>query len=532
MRSKTYAYALLAVAVLFATPFSTFAQTILRADINVDGITDLADYSIFAPDLFKTGPGFQTDFNQDELVDVADYGIMAAEFLMTGTAAPINSKAMGKWIPNTKYDTCPTTVHDSYFVVGPDGKKYPTWHAPVHTYANGTKCTFGHDHGRDPKGYQYWDEIRTHFAFDANKNGQIETSELATAGIPFGYANEQIDAYYAANPSPKSFMRHEDHVGHKVEYANGEGDIGDGTDPFDTSMTGGVVVPVKSKTAGRKWDPSGIRCYHFHKLHQGVSTPDALTNNLHEIVMHTKCTSTIAQFAPSTTLMVGMVAFGAPGEFTKFCEEDRFTEIVLGTTDANKNWPGVRDQGQRNIITRDCVEKTVLVPSNQFSGFPYELWDGSFTIRTAAGKPIATNFGGWEVLDAIRYYNPASPNRISYTTDWCYEIEPNGDRARGGDCQAMTKNGTLKDIKWDDPRSYYRGLKRGQYVNPHQIDNAGGSTIWYTDAFGNNGRTTPFPGSVKQFVTAGKAVLTGLSTDPRIVLRNHNDGGRTVHAPN
>jgi hypothetical protein len=78
-------------------------------------------------------------------------------------------------------------VHDSYSVIGPDGKRYPTWHPPVVTDpSTGKKCAFGYEHGRDPREYEYFGELQRHFAYDANGNGTIEDGELATAGVPFG----------------------------------------------------------------------------------------------------------------------------------------------------------------------------------------------------------------------------------------------------------------------------------------------------------------------------------------------------------
>lgn len=441
----------------------------------------------------------------------------------------MNSHAMGLWNP-TRFDTCPNpadtarikTIHDSYSVVGPDGKRYPTWHPPVDP---ATGCKFGHEHGRDPKGYQYWDEVRRNFAYDADSNGQISDAELLTAGIPFGYVNEQLDMENVG------MMRHEDHVGHKIEFANGEGDIGSGTDPFDKNMTGGVVVPVKATSGGAKWNQSGVRCYHFHKIHQGVHSPDAFGNNLHEVIMHTKCSSTRTDFPASTTLLSGMIAFGAPGELTRFCGADRNTIVTTGKTAANQNWPGTRNDGMRNIITRDCVEQTVLVPDGQWSSFPYEIWSGALRIRTANNAVIAENLGGsWEILDAIRYYNPAAPNKISYIMDTCYETLGNR-RTRGGACDWGTNYGQIKGITWDDPRSPFRGVKRGQYITPHTINNAGGPQYWYTDAFGKKASQTPFPGSIRQVISPVRATVT-FSSDPRIIGRDHNDGGRTVHAPN
>lgn len=484
------------------------------ADINKDGIVDLGDYSLLVANFLKTGPDTQTTPTPTPTQT-------------GGGSEGENAYAMGRWEPNPKFDTCTKEEHDSYYVIGPDGKKYPTWHPPVHTRADGTTCTFGHEHGRDPEGYQYFNEIKEHFAHDADGNGQISASELATAGLPFGYVNEQI-----ALTQSLGFMRHEDHVGHKIEYANGEGDIGQGTDPFDSSLTGGIVVPLKPSTTGRKWDESGIRCYHFHKIHQGVSTPDALTNNLHEAVLHAKCNSTRADFPTSTSILTGMIPFGAPGEYTRFCKEDRFSVVNLGTTDANRNFPGSTGDGMRNIMDRSCVDEYVLLPEGQFSTFPYEIWEGSLRIRTAEGRELASSGGSWEVLDALRYHDPSRPSRIGYSADLCYEV--NGNRqTRGGACDAMTNYRQILGITWDDPRSLFRGINRGQYIVPPRIFNQDGPEFWYTDAMGGNASRTPFPGSIKQRIAPVNADTIGkFGSDPRIILRTHDDGGDTVHGPN
>jgi hypothetical protein len=196
----------------------------------------------------------------------------------------------------------------------------------------------------------------------------------------------------------------------------------------------------------------------------------------------------------------------------------------------NKNFPS-DPEARRNILTRACVERKVLVPDGQFSAFPYEDWDGTLKIRTASGKNIAELSGAWEVLDAIRYYNPASTNLISFFSDLCYEVTPTGNRARGGACDQMTDYGNIKGITYDSPASGFRGVHRGLYVNQYTIDNAGGSQYYYTDSFGNNAQTTPFKGSVRQFVSSVKAPLIPKG-NRRIIQRWHDDGGNTVHWPN
>jgi hypothetical protein len=102
-------------------------------------------------------------------------------------AAP-PSVAFGIWQPAA--GECSAAVHDRYSTIGPDGKRYPTWHPPVDPLSG---CSFGHEHGRDPRGSALYREV---------------------GDLPFGYVNEQLDV---AN---LGMRRHEDHVGHKIEWEN------------------------------------------------------------------------------------------------------------------------------------------------------------------------------------------------------------------------------------------------------------------------------------------------------------------------
>src|SRR5215510_4644526 len=58
-----------------------------------------------------------------------------------------DSRAFTLWVPGPN-DTCTPEVHNRYMAVGPDGLRYPTWHPPT----DPSGCTFGHEHGRDPRG--------------------------------------------------------------------------------------------------------------------------------------------------------------------------------------------------------------------------------------------------------------------------------------------------------------------------------------------------------------------------------------------
>ena len=144
----------------------------------------------------------------------------------------LRGRAYGIWRPDGEHDTCPQNLHDAYWTLGPDRKVYPTWH-PVTSPngAVGAGCSFGHEHGRDPRG-----------------------SRLAAWGVPFGYVNE----YYGSN-DPTS-QRNEDHVGHKIEWQN------------DWTFSG-----------TRDGVPVTLRGDILMKVHQGTHSHDALTNNLHEV---------------------------------------------------------------------------------------------------------------------------------------------------------------------------------------------------------------------------------------------------------
>ena len=120
------------------------------------------------------------------------------------------SHALGLWAPGAA-DTCPASLHDTFAVVGPDGKRYPTWHPPrVTDPATGELCTFGHEHGRNPENSDLSSWIADRLAAPGARH---------RAGIPFGMANEALDAYAQANPGtpdpPRGSRRPQGRVGER-----------------------------------------------------------------------------------------------------------------------------------------------------------------------------------------------------------------------------------------------------------------------------------------------------------------------------
>jgi len=458
---------------------------------------------------------------------------------------PTAAASYGIWTPS-RLDTCTKDQHDSYFVLGPDGKKYPTWHPSIDPVSG---CSFGHEHGRDPRGSELWrtKQIQQFFYYDANANGVMDPIEEAVSGLPFGYAAEKTNEYFAANDV--GAHRHEDHVGHKVEWANGEPDAA--THQMSNDPAGGVWVGRLAN--GVVKNDTGVRCYYLAKPHQGVTTGDAFTNNLHEVFYFADCRHADAALDQKISL-AQMVPFGQPGEFTQFepmcgrsARGGAARTITLGLNDVNRRYPS--GPGQREIITRECVETGFLVPEGEWSGNFYEAWSATLRVVDQHGLQHAGQINLlFDVEDAARYFYPdelkaqrgyanpaAGPNR-GFAMDLCNDTSLRGRRARGGACDAATNYGATADVTWDDPRSAFRGLHRGAYFMPAVLSNLGGPQVWYTDPFGAQGRTTPFAGSIRQVISAARlnysSLIDGLPLDPRVIDRIHADGNGRVHAPN
>ncbi len=383
------------------------------------------------------------------------------------SAAP--SRAFGIWTPGPN-ETCTKEQLDAFSTLGPDGKRYPTWHPAVDP-ASG--CRFGHEHGRDPRGSRLYGMV---------------------GAIPFAYANEQLVTWDAAN------QRHEDHVGHKVEWEN------------DISMR------VDSDIASPLFD---VRCDVLVKMHQGTHSKDAFTNNVHELVYHIVCNDGTAMHITLLT------AIGKPGEFVRSCDGN--THVTVGPpTPLNSPTGG----GQRLIPDRDCIMEHMLVGSTRNSNMSaalHESWQTSNAIRREDGHTLASFDPYFQVPFPSRYYDPAAANLVGRPIDMCYATEANGDRARGGACAESTGSGAVTGITWDDPRSLFNGVRRHVDINGNRISNEGGPAVWFTDPYGRHGQQEPFPGSIRQVIAP---INTALNPHGPTIGSERNYGGPGVRAPN
>jgi hypothetical protein len=384
------------------------------------------------------------------------------------TSTGVSSVAFGRWTPGPN-DTCTQAQHDAFQTIGPDGKLYPTWHPPDDP---ATGCTFGHDHGRDPSGSALF---------------------AAVGPIPFGYANEQLDTWDPASP------RHEDHVGHKVEWE----------DNFEATPGGAAGELLAT------------RCSMLTKLHQGTHSRDAFTNNLHELVYHIACTD------GTEIHMTMMTAIGKAGEFVASCDRDR--HVFVGTPNPANSPDG---GGKRIIPDRQCVEEEILVPDGERSSFGSlrESWEVSARIRQDGGGTLASINPYYQVFFPSRFHDPALADVTGRPIAVCYETEPNGDTADDGACEESTNSGSLAGLTFDDPRSAFNGVQRAVDINSNNVRNAEGPAVWYSDPFGDHAQTEAFPGSIRQYI----ARMDNGGVDPggKTFGRDREYGSSGTHAPN
>lgn len=299
-----------------------------------------------------------TRFTSRRLLALGAAGATAAVLLGSTvvSAAP--------WTP-TEQDTCSTELHDSYQVTGRDGELYDSWHpASVTDPATGQTCTFGHEHGDDPRTSDIWD-------WTVEKLGGEST------GVPFGFASGMTHMMEGAP------HRHEDHVGHKVFVQND-------------------VKQVREDRGGYATDSSGapITCDYLVYAHQGSHSGDALKNNQHEIMYSTRCTD-------GTEMVLSfLTGFGNANEFTASCDgrtvETEGSDLEDGTG------------GAREIPDVSCVEENA--PDFWAT---YELWKVDQTLAAP---------GGGDLVRIDPWFGVRNPSRVGNGSDPTPTVELDVER--------------------------------------------------------------------------------------------------------
>jgi hypothetical protein len=403
-----------------------------------------------------------------------------------------DSAAMGQWTPAAQ-DTCTRERHDEFYVLGPDGKKYPTWHDAVVDDGSGALCRFGHEHGANPLTSALWPALQEHFYFDANRNGVLDEAERGRAGVPFGYVDEQLRAFNGQS-------RPHAHVSYKVFVAN--------------------AVSRQRRVAGQLQSTRDVTCDALVAFNQDTHSNDAFGNEQHAVIYAIDCSGTGAGAGYRTRLIVGALATF-----------------------------GVRDQigGARVVPTLESVQTSVWVPQGQSSDYRAGLaddWTTTVTLRRADNSELAS----FELT--LRNLNPArlrEGTQVADSISACHRgvnaagqiVDDPGQaltivrQARGGLCAQMAPpqspaTALAQRIAADSRDSAFTGCQREVVLGGLIVRNDTGATTWYTDPFGGNARTTPFTGAIRQ--TVGASTPLGVTLEPE--TRDASACGGGVHAPN
>ena len=397
------------------------------------------------------------------------------------------------WTP-TAYDTCTAEFHRSFSVLGPDGKRYPTWHPPTAVDpATGQTCSFGHEHGDDPGTSDIYTWV-TDF---------LDATPTTSRGIPFGYVSEALDTYASTRDN---VTRHEDNVGHKVIVAND-------------------IKLVSASPRGYVRDRTGavITCDVLMKVHQGTHSGDALINNAHELLYAVRCTDGTEIISSTLT------RFGDANEFNRSCNKE-----LVAT--AGSNLPA-GDGGARLIPDRFCVDRDVLVPPNQTSSIwaLYEVWQSANDLTRADGSSLASFDPAFGVRNPARAHAGGVNSTIFDLVDVPGQTDPaDGGTAHSYPFDEVTDHEAEHGapLVKPDPASPFDGAQRDFTLHTTRVTNTGGPTTWWTDPYGEGGVTAAAAGLVRQHVSS-----TDNSTWPDLERRLFNlerDYGHTngVHAPN
>lgn len=330
----------------------------------------------------------------------------------------------------------------------------------------------------------------------------VDPATGCTFGHEHGRDPQGSDLYKEVGDLPFGLALPADHVGYKVEWEN---DV-----PFRFSE-------------GAPASLLDVRCDVMVELHQGSHGAGAFGINKHELALHASCTD-------GTHIHITMItAIGDPGEFVSACDRDRTIVAVPPPPDSPDGG------GVRLIPDRTCIEEHILVADGENSNFGRglrESWEVSDRVRTAEGRTLVSFNPYFQVLLPARYYDPALPSGLARTVDLCFEVTASGEQARGDLCDESTEGGTLTSLSFDDPRSAFNGARRFVDINSIRVSNADGPEVWYTDLFGKNASTKPFPGSIRQFIARVDNERAERPSGPAIGRDRDYGRGFGVHAPN
>ncbi|MBO1901648.1 hypothetical protein J4H92_06740 [Leucobacter weissii] len=410
---------------------------------------------------------------------------------------PVYSHAyQNSWRPS-EYDTCTQEEHDGYAVTGPDGKLYPGWHPSVHERADGTTCTFGHEHGDDPRRSSIYTWVLQKLR---EENPEVD-------GIPFGYTSERLMEYAEANGG--GVHRHEDDPGHKVVISNNQAML---RGPYPADQTSFVDEFGQSKN---------LRCDFLIKIHQGSHSPDATRNNTHELFYAMKCND------GSELVTNKLTNFGDPNELATSCSREfsnslaAFSGAPLHLETSGSDLPQ-GEGGERHLPTTGCLAQHMFNGSvgvdsrypdgplfndrNDFMASPdsvdpgwwwagYEQWQSFNTIRAVDGTLLAQYEPWFGIQNPSRYWDETT-GQIAYLNDLAW-ADGNHQLIPSSIWKEQRSLSPAAPIDRKDPRAYFNGAQRDAWLAKALVKNESGHSTLYIDPWGRNAQATPFTGAIR-----------------------------------
>ena len=294
--------------------------------------------------------------------------------------------------------------------------------------------------------------------------------------------------------------RDEDHFGHKVEWEN---DI-----ELEFRGAGSAIFTVT--------------CDVLTKLHQGTHSKDAFTNNVHELVYHLRCDDGPGSGSRCSPPSGGRASSSVPATARSTSTPARRPRRIPPRAAGSE--PSPTGPASSSI----CWCPRARAPTSARCTRPgrRRTWSAARTVT--CWRHFNPYF---QVRLPSRFHDPALAPVVGRPIDVCYEVTGTGERASGGPCDRSTDEGLTTGVTFDDPRSEFNGAGHFVDINANNIANADGPDVWYTDAYGRNGRTEPFPGSIRQRIASVDNDI-GVDVNGPTIGQNRNYSGGGVRAPN
>ena len=264
-----------------------------------------------------------------------------------------------------------------------------------------------------------------------------------------------------------------------------------------------------------------MTCDSLLKFHQGTRSPDALTNNLHELVYNIRCTYA-DNGAVVETHFSALLPIGHPGGFTG-------TDCGSGTHEHNSVGPVTPADAPnagfdgRFILDSDCATAVAAAQKQIFT--MNEFWVTGVVAKAGQLRNFQL-FPVFFVANPSRYFDPNGTNKIGRQIDLCYQ------GAAGFPCdQVRRQTGTGPHMAYDDPHSPFNGAQRDFSPGLFVVQNDGPTTV-YTDVFARRFSTTPFPGAIQQYIAGSRTGDRSQGTIRGTFTNFASNAADKVHAPN